>query len=160
MSNLLPEKWKESLEQVHDKVGNFLTRLVPWKKQDTTPEQITADTIPAFMQLGGPLLDMHETSDKLVVRVEVPGLNRDDFSVELVGKRLTIRGDKKIVREKKGGDGCLISECRYGSFSRSIQLPYEIDEKLISADLKYGVLTIRLPKPEKEQHTRYRVPVS
>lgn len=160
MSNLLPEKWSEKLERVHDKVGHFLNRLVPWKKQEPSPERMTADIIPAFMKGGGPLLDMHETPEELIIRAEVPGLKKDDFSVELVGRRLTIHGEKKVVRERKGGDGCLISECRYGSFSRSIQLPYEIDEKFISADLKHGVLTIRLPKPEKAQHTRYRVPVS
>jgi HSP20 family protein len=160
MSNLLPEKWSEALERVHDKVGHFLTRLVPRKKQELSPERITADTLPAFMQLGGPLLDMHETAEELIIRAEVPGLKKDDFSVELVGRRLTIHGEKKVVREQKGGDGCLISECRYGSFSRTLQLPYEIDEKLIAADLKHGVLTIRLPKPEQERHARYRVPVS
>lgn len=160
MSNLLPEKWSEKLERVHDKVGHFLNRLVPWKKQEPSPERLTADIIPAFMKGGGPLLDMHETPEELIIRAEVPGLKKDDFSVDLVGRRLTIHGEKKIVRERKGGDGCLISECRYGSFSRSIQLPYEIDEKLISAGLNNGVLTIRLPKPEKEQHTRFRVPVS
>ncbi|MDU0457519.1 MAG: Hsp20/alpha crystallin family protein [Geobacteraceae bacterium] len=160
MSNLLPEKWSEKLERVHDKVGHFLNRLVPWKKQEQSPERMTADIIPAFMKEGGPLLDMHETPEELIIRAEVPGLKKDDFSVDLVGRRLTIHGEKKIVRDRKGGDGCLISECRYGSFSRSIQLPYEIDEKLISAGLNNGVLTIRLPKPEKEQHTRFRVPVS
>jgi len=160
MSNLLPEKWSEALERVNDKVSNYLNRLVPWKKQEQSPERITADTLPAFIKLGGPLLDMHETPEELIIRAEVPGLNRDDFSVELVGRRLTISGEKRVVREQKGGDGCLISECRYGSFSRTVQLPYEIDEKLIAADLKHGVLTIRLPKPEKEQYTRYRVPVS
>jgi len=160
MSNLLPEKWSEALERVNDKVSNYLNRLVPWKKQEQSPERITADTLPAFIKLGGPLLDMHETPEELIIRAEVPGLNRDDFSVVLVGRRLTISGEKRVVREQKGGDGCLISECRYGSFSRTVQLPYEIDEKLIAADLKHGVLTIRLPKPEKEQYTRYRVPVS
>ena len=160
MSNLLPEKWSEGLELVHDKVGNFLNRLVPWKKQEHSLERIPADALPAFMQLGGPLLDMHETPDELIVRAEVPGLEKEDFSVELVGRRLAIRGEKKVVREQKGGDGCLISECRYGSFAHSLQLPYEIDEKTIAADLKHGVLTIRLPKPEKERHARYRVPVS
>jgi len=160
MSNLLPEKWSEALERVHDKVGHFLNRLVPWKNQEPSPERITADTLPAFMKLGGPLLDMHETPEELIIRAEVPGLNKDDFSVELVGRRLTIHGEKRVVREQKGGDGCLISERRYGSFSRSIQLPYEIDEKLIAADLKHGVLTIRLPKPDKERQARYRVPVS
>jgi len=112
------------------------------------------------MQFGGPLLDMHETADELIIRAEVPGLKKDDFSVELVGRRLTIHGEKNVVRERKGGDGCLISECRYGSFSRSIQLPCEIDDKTIAADLKHGVLTIRLPKPDKGRQARYRVPVS
>jgi len=160
MSNLLPEKWSEALERVHDKVGNFLNRLAPWKKQEHVPERITADTLPAFMQEGGPLLDMHETSDELIIRAEVPGLKKEDFSVELVGRRLTLRGEKNVVREQKGGDGSLISECRYGSFARSLLLPYEIDEKSIAADLKHGVLSIRLPKPEKGRQTRFRVPVS
>ena len=66
MSNLLPEKWNEALERVHDKVGHFLNKLNPLKKEAQTPERITADTLPAFMQFGGPLLDMHETSDELI----------------------------------------------------------------------------------------------
>jgi HSP20 family protein len=160
MSNLLPEKWNEALERVHDKVGHFLSKLNPWKKDELMPERITADTLPAFMKFGGPSLDMHETVDELIIRAEVPGLNKDDFSVELVGRRLTIKGEKNVVRERKGGDGCLISECRYGSFARTLQLPYEIDEKTIAADLKHGVLTIRLPKPDKGRQARYRVPVS
>lgn len=160
MSALLPEKWNEALERVYDKVGHFLSSLVSQKKQDLSPERITADALPAFMKFGGPLLDMRETPEELIIRAEVPGLEKEDFSVELVGRRLTIHGKKKVMHEQKGGDGCLISECRYGSFSRSIQLPYEIDEKSVVADLKQGVLTVRLPKPEKERHTRYRVPVS
>ncbi len=160
MSNLLPEKWSEALERVHDKIGHFLNKLNPWKQEEPAREQITADTLPAFMQLGGPLLDMHESADDLIIRAELPGLKKDDFSVELVGRRLTIQGNKKIVRERKGGDGCLLSECRYGSFARTIRLPYETDEKTIAADLKDGVLTIRLPKPEKGRQARYRVPIS
>ncbi|HJV33639.1 Hsp20/alpha crystallin family protein [Geomonas sp.] len=122
---------------------------------------MTADTLPAFMQrIGGPLLDMQETADELVVRAEVPGLKKDEFSVELLGRRPTIRGEKKVVQERKGGDGFLFSECRYGSFSRTVQLPYEVDSGTVNADLKHGVLTIRLPKPEQGRHAGYRVPVS
>ncbi len=160
MSNLLPGKWNEALERVHDKIGHFLNKLNPLKKEENSPERITGDALPAFMQFGGPSLDMHETSDELIIRAEVPGLKKDDFSVELVGRRLTIKGEKKILRERKGGDGCLISECRYGSFARTLQLPYDIDEKTIAADLRHGVLTIRLPKPDKGRHARFRVPVS
>jgi HSP20 family protein len=130
------------------------------KKEETSPERITADTLPDFMQSGGPSLDMHETSDELIIMAEVPGLKKDDFSVELVGRRLTIKGEKNVVSERKGGDGCLISECRYGRFARTLKLPYEIDDKTIAADLKHGVLTIRLPKPDKGRQARYRVPVS
>ncbi len=160
MSNLLPVKWSEALERVHDNVGHFLNKLNPWKKEEQAPERITADTLPAFMRLGGPLLDMLETAEELIVTAEMPGLKKDDFSVEIVGRRLIIHGEKNVVRERKGGDGCLISERRYGSFARSVQLPYEIDEQTINADLKNGVLTIRLPKPDKGRHARYRVPVS
>ena len=160
MSNLLPEKWSEALDRVHDKLGHFLSRLMPWDKQEHSPELISDDILPTFTQLGGPQLDMHETDDDLIIRAELPGLKKDEFSVELVGRRLTIQGEKSVKRERKGGDGCLISEYRYGSFARSVQLPYEIDEKSIDADLKHGVLTIRLPKPEKGRHLRYRVPVS
>lgn len=160
MSNLLPEKWSEALERVHDKVGHFLNRIVPWRKHELSPERITADTLPAFMQFGGPSLDMHETADEVFIRVEVPGLTKEDFSVELVGRRLTIHGEKRVVHEQKGGGGRLISECRYGSFSRTVQLPYEMDEKQIAADLKHGVLTVRLPKPDKGRQASFRVPVS
>ena len=160
MSNLLPEPWREALERVSDRIGHFLTRLVPGKNPEQSPERITAETLPAFMQLGGPLLDMHETPDELIIRAEVPGLQKEDFSVELVGKRLTIKGEKKVVRKQKGGNGCLMAECRYGSFSRTLQMPYVIDEKAVSAELKDGVLTIRLPKPEQERSGSYRVPVS
>ncbi len=160
MSSLVPDRLREALELAHDKFGHFLARLAPWKKEESLPEKITADTMPAFWQTGGPLLDMHETTGDLVIRAEVPGLKKDDFTVERVGRRLTIKGEKNVVRERKGGDGCLISECRYGSFARTLQLPYEIDGKKIRADLKNGVLNIRLPKPEKGRPLRHRVPVS
>lgn len=159
MSNLVPEKWREALEQVQDKVGSFLNNLMPAAKEGRSLEAMTADTIPAFMQRGGPLIDMHQTAEELVIRAEVPGLKREDFSLELVDRRLVIRGEKKVVREHKGGETGFVSECRYGSFSRSIQLPFEVDEKNIAADLKHGVLTIRLPQPENERRGR-RIPVS
>ena len=91
MSNQLPEKWSESLERVHDKAGHFLSRLVPWKEEEHSPERIMADTLPAFMQFGGPSIDTHETSEELILRAGVPGLRRDDFPVELVGRRLSYK---------------------------------------------------------------------
>lgn len=160
MPSLVPEKWREALEHVQDKVGSLLNSLTPAKKEERTLEAMTADAIPAFMQRGGPLVDMRETPDELVVRAEVPGMKKEDFSVELSGRHLTIRGEKKVVREQKGGAGRFLSECSYGSFSRSIALPYEVDEHNISADLRNGVLTVRLPRPKELRDKGRRIPVS
>ncbi|WP_224983651.1 Hsp20/alpha crystallin family protein [Geomonas agri] len=160
MASLVPEKWREALEHVQDKIGTMLNNLVPARKNEQPLESLSADTIPAFMQRGGPLVDMHETAEELVVRAEVPGMKKEDFSVELVDRRLTIRGEKKVVREGKGGSGGFLSECRYGSFSRSLLLPYPVEEDKIKADLTHGVLTIRLPKPGQQRGTGHRIPIS
>lgn len=160
MSSLVPEKWRAALEHVQDKVGSLLSNLTPAGKENRTLETMTADAIPDFMQRGGPLVEMRETQDEVVVRAEVPGMKREDLTVELLGRRLTVKGEKKVVREDKGGTGGYLSESRYGSFSRSMTLPYEVDEHDIDADLKDGVLTIRLPKPEKERGKGRRIRIS
>jgi HSP20 family protein len=97
----------EALERAHDKFGHFLTRFVPRKNEDSLPEKITADAMPAFRQTGGPLLDMHETADELIISAEVPGLKSDDFTVEVVGRRFTIRGEKKSCGRGKEVMGAL-----------------------------------------------------
>jgi len=161
MPNLLPERWKESLEQIQEKAGQFLNKLRTWKKQETSPERLTADLIPTFMQSGGPFLDMHEKNDEYIIRIELPGLKKEDINIEIVGRRLTIKGEKKIVKELKGDAGYIVSECRYGSFSRAIQLPCEPDEGKINSFLADGVLTVRIAKPEKRKdRLSYHVPVS
>lgn len=160
MPNLLPVQWQEMLERVQDKAGRFLETLKQLKKPDNAREGITEDQLPSFMQFGGPPLDMHESADELIVTAEVPGLKRDDVTVELVGRRLVIRGEKRVSRDRKGSGGSYLSECSYGNFSRSVQLPYDVKEDKIKADLKGGVLTIRMPKPDSAQKRYHRVPVS
>lgn len=160
MSSLVPDRWREELERANDKIGRFLAKLAPLKKLEPSPEKLTADTMPVSIRVGGPLLDMHESDRELIIHAEVPGFGKDDLSVEIVENRLTIKGKNKFVLEQKGGDVYFISECQYGSFSRTILLPYEIDEKTIKADLNNGVLTIRLVQPEKERYRCYRVPVA
>ena len=161
MSGMLPERWKESLELVSGSIGRFLERLKPHRdpEKEHSPEHVTADVVPAFMQTGGPLLDMYESGTELVVSVEVPGLDKNEISVGLVGKRLVIRGEKQVTRQRKAGGGS-VSESSFGSFTRSLQLPYDVDDRSIKADLKQGVLTIRMPRPESDRDRRHRVPVS
>lgn len=153
-------QWKETLESVKEKTGQLLEKLRPVKRSDISREHITEDLLPAFMQLGGPFVDMHESAEELIVSVEVPGLKKDDFAVELVGRRLMIRGEKKASRQRKGAEGSYISECSYGSFARSVQLPYDIKDSSVRADLKNGVLTVRMPKSESAKKQQHRVTIS
>ena len=101
MPNLLPDQWKETLERVQDKAVHFLEKFKKSKNTDSDRERINEDFLPSFIQCGGPPLDMHESAGELIVTVEVPGLKKDDIQVELVGRRLVIRGEKKASHEQK-----------------------------------------------------------
>lgn len=96
---------------------------------------------------GLPAVEMEEDDTEVRVRAELPGLEKDDFKVELTGDRLTIRGEKKNTREEKSGN-IHHSEVSYGAFSRSLTLPAEVDPGKVEANYKNGVLAIRLPKTE------------
>lgn len=93
-----------------------------------------------------PRLDVKETEKAIVIAAELPGVDESDISVEVNERVLTIRGEKK--QEKEESDkGYHLSERSYGSFMRSLQLPFAIDESKIEATYKKGVLSITVPKP-------------
>jgi len=88
-------------------------------------------------------------SDKAVeVTAEVPGLDMEDLEIKLSEGMLTVKGQKRDRRERKGKD-YHISERRYGSFSRSFRVPESVSEDKISAKFENGVLSIQLPKHAK-----------
>lgn len=159
MPDLLPAQWKETLERIKDKAGSFLDKFKA-KQSGSALERITEEQLPAFMQFGVPPLDMNESANELIVTVEVPGLTKEHLSLELVGSRLMIRGEKKVSREQKGSGGSYLSECSYGSFARSVQLPYDIKEGEIAADLRNGVLTVRMPKSDTGKKRQHRVTIT
>lgn len=85
-------------------------------------------------------------SDKAVdVTAEAPGLGTEDFEISLSEGMLTVKGQKRDTREKKGKD-YYVSERRFGSFSRSFRVPDSVNEDRISAKFDKGVLSIHLPK--------------
>lgn len=102
--------------------------------------------------LGGgtfaPALDVKEGSENYVVSLEVPGILQDDLSISLEESVLTVQGKKEQKREEKEGEFRRV-ERSYGSFTRSITLPRNIDAAAVSANLSNGVLTITLPKEEQ-----------
>ena len=97
-----------------------------------------------------PPIDVAETEGELVINVEIPGVDPKDIDVSLSEGTLFIKGEKKQETEEKEEDYHLL-ERNYGSFTRSIHLPMEVQNDKISASYKNGVLTIILPKSEGAQ---------
>jgi HSP20 family protein len=93
-----------------------------------------------------PSIDVSETDKDMTIEAELPGVDEKDIDITLTDNLLTIKGEKKQETEEKKKDYHL-TERSYGSFSRSMTLPFDADPAKIKADFKDGVLMISLPKP-------------
>lgn len=101
-----------------------------------------------------PTLDVYQEADAVVVKAEVPGMEKKDLEVSIDGDMLTVRGEKKKEEDVHEGD-YTYRERSYGFLSRSVRLPTDVDAAKAKATFKNGVLTMRLPKSEAaRQRTR------
>src|SRR4030043_1111685 len=105
-----------------------------------------------------PSLDVSETKNELVVKAEVPGMDAKDIDISLSDGVLTIKGEKKQEKEEKEADYHLV-ERSYGSFTRSIRLPKEVQNDKISASYKDGILKVTLPKSEEAKKKEIKIKV-
>ena len=105
-----------------------------------------------------PSLDVSETKDKVVVKAEAPGIDPKEIDISLSNGILTLKGEKKKEREEKDESYHLI-ERSYGSFSRSVRLPAEVQEDQVKASYKDGILTITLPKTERARERSIKIEV-
>ena len=95
-----------------------------------------------------PLADVEETEDAYLIEMELPGVDKKDINVELSGRRLTVTGQRK----EKERVGTVRRRTRMvGRFRYEILLPGSIDEQTVDAQLKDGVLTVRIPKTKAER---------
>ena len=99
-----------------------------------------------------PAVDMSENEKEIVVHAEVPGMDSKDIDISLNGRVLTMKGERKQEQEEKEKNYYRI-ERKYGSFSRSFELPADVDPNKVKAKYKDGILTLNLPKT-KEQSTK------
>jgi HSP20 family protein len=110
---------------------------------------------PKVTEEWGPLLDVSETGDDIVVKAEIPGMDPDDINISLTGDMLTIKGEKKPEKEKE--EDYHIMERNYGTFTRSVRVPTEVQNNKISATYKNGILKIVLPKSEKAKKKEIKI---
>lgn len=105
-----------------------------------------------------PKLDMYEEKDWLVMKWELPGLQKEDIDISLEGDYLTVKAERKQeeVTKDKTYYAC---ETYYGTYTRTVMLPYPVDADKITATYEGGILELRLPKAEeaKPKHIEVKV---
>lgn len=109
--------------------------------EDATPIARVAQGLSSFK----PNLDLVESDREYTLTGEFPGLEAGEIQIELRDNSITVSGEKRENREVKDGERLHV-ERTYGSFSRTIHLGVEVDEDNTTAEMKNGVLTVRIPK--------------
>jgi HSP20 family protein len=105
-----------------------------------------------------PAVDIYENNEFVVVKAELPGVEKDRISVEVKEGILTLRGERGFDRELKKESYHRI-ERAYGSFHRSFSLPVSVDQENVTARFQDGVLEVKLPKKDQEKPKQIEVDV-
>lgn len=134
----LSEGWRKLLSRSGAALTNFAN---PAKGG---PESEAAPDLPTWSLLSS---DVWETSKSVIVRVEIPGMEKDDFGISIPGSELRIRREKHSNGDREGLLYHLM-ERAYGHFERIIALPQSIDGAQAEVTYQEGVLTVILPKTE------------
>lgn len=103
-----------------------------------------------------PILDFSENAKEYIVRLEAPGMARDDFDVDVDGNLLTLSGKRELRHDEKAED-FLWQERQEGKFIRTLRLPSAVQQAKIEALYVDGVLTVRLPKMEPTTKTKVAI---
>ncbi len=103
-----------------------------------------------------PPIDIHETPESLVLKAELPGLKREDISIELQDSTLVLKGEKRFEKDVNEENYHRI-ERTYGSFQRSFTLPGIIKQDGVKAKFNDGILEITLPKAEEAKPRQVKI---
>lgn len=103
-----------------------------------------------------PPAELEETPEALVLRIELPGFDKQDLSIEVTPQAVAVSGDRK-AQPRASDNGLYRSEFRYGAFQRTIPLPKRIKNAEAAAAYDNGILTLTLPKVDEERNTVVKV---
>jgi HSP20 family protein len=166
----------------------MVKNLIPWKKRNHEVEVLSPNDDPTYNLTRGmaeivnqlfrpfddswsrsllrtrsgiaamPKIDVEETDNEVNVTADLPGLDEKDVQIDLDDQFLTLRGERKEEREKKGKNYHHI-ERSYGAFHRSIALPDGVDRDQVKATFKKGVLKVKIGKLPGHERSVKRIPV-
>lgn len=133
-------------------------RWDPWSEVDRLQREMTGTfTLPRRQSAGAyPPLNIHTGDDDVIITAEIPGIDPADIDITVTGDTLTIKGTRK-AREVKQEETWHRRERGSGNFSRTVQLPYNVDGNKVQADYVKGVLKIVLPRAEADKPRKISV---
>jgi HSP20 family protein len=105
-----------------------------------------------------PPVDIYEDEHKLALKLEVPGVRQDDLDIQVEGRTLTVRGERKFDSEEKQENFHRV-EHRYGTFARSFTLPNTVDAENVKATYDAGVLQLEFPKKAEAKPRQIKIGV-
>ncbi|MCF7865230.1 MAG: Hsp20/alpha crystallin family protein [Candidatus Pacebacteria bacterium] len=101
-------------------------------------------------------LDVFQTPDEIIVRAMIPGVRKDDMDISISRDSITIKGSRKEDKIIADQD-YVVRELYWGTFSRTVQFPHEVDIEHADATENQGMLTIKLPRIDKDRQTKLRI---
>lgn len=137
-------------------------RIKPLRSLQQELDQFFGDYLPILEDEEGepgvwaPRMDVTETAREYVVRMDVPGIPKDKMSINLQDHQLVVRGERSEDR-KEETENRIVIERRYGSLYRALALPKAASEEEVDAEMKNGVLTIRIKKVEEAKPRRIEI---
>lgn len=164
------QQQKERYIMTHIKKGLGASSIVPSREEFITPfdslfDSLMGQTFPALSQEMGiqffeknsyPKVDVIDYDGELTIEAEIPGLTKEEVSVDLEKDVLTISGQKHSQDEDLKAR-YIRKELKRSSFKRSFKLGKTVDQKKIKADFKDGILKISIPKKEQEKPKRVKI---
>lgn len=142
------DRWERDAERMMEQF--FGRTMMPWwpgRVFRTEPMAVTE-----------PIVDFYLDKDDVVIKAELPGMEKDEIEVNLSNHSLTLKGEKKR-QEKINEENYYCAERTYGSFSRTLELPVDVNGEKVKASFNNGVLEIRLPVAETVKARSIKVKV-
>jgi HSP20 family protein len=145
-----------------------LTRFEPFRELSTLQDRINRAFRDSYREgrqdesltssSFAPAVDVYEDEHNVTLKIEVPGVDEKDISVNLENNTLTVHGERKIEKEEKEENYRRV-ERQYGSFTRTFTLPTTVDSEKVSATYDKGVLKVTLPKKAEAKPKQIKVNV-
>ncbi len=154
LNNGLSRTWETVSQGWNHLINNTSNALTQFMSSD---DKKKTDNIPVSSPRWGLIsADLYDDDNKVVVKLEAPGLANDDFDINIIDNILTISGEKQFQQEKTQGNYRIL-ECAYGRFSRSIPLEYDVEADTAKASYDKGILKIELDKTPQQRKRKIEI---